>query len=387
MKKIYLDYAASTPTDKRVKEAMTPFLEAEFGNPGSLHSFGQSAKAAIDKAREIISNDINAEFNEIIFTSSATEANNLIIRGTVDHFLAQNPNALKPHVIISAIEHDSVLETCRSLENKVDISVIPVSAEGLIDAKVLKEAIKENTILVSIIWASNVIGTIQPIKEIGEAIKEIRSSDPYPLFHSDCAQAFQFEKIDIKTAGLDSLTISGQKIYGPKGVGALYLKESAKKLVASTITGGSQEMGFRAGTENTPAIAGFGKAVEILGQERAEASVHIKSMRDSLWSQMQATIPGVELNGSLEHRLPNNLHVYFPDSDAETLLVSLDQKGFAVSIGSACKAGAHTPPYAVNAMNLGPKRAEKSLRISLGKSTKDSELKGFTEALRAIIRP
>ena len=359
-----------------VKKAMEPYFAEDFGNADSLHLFGQRASAAIDKAREGIAGELNADFDGIIFTGSATEANNHIIRGAVRSFLKPNTSNLKPKIVISAIEHESILETAEDLEKYgVTIVKIPVSKDGIIDTATLKKELDENTAIVSVIFASNVIGTIQPIKEIGEIIKNFRkeTESEYPLFHTDAVQAFQFMKLDMKELGVDALTLSAQKIYGPKGVGVLAIRKNWLRHISSLITGGAQEFGHRAGTQNTPGIVGFGKAVEIITSDREEESVRVEKLRDKLWSGIKKIVPGAELNGSETNRLPNNLHVSFTGHDNQKLLIKFDQAGIAVSIGSACSIRSRKASRIVLELGLGEERAVNSIRFTLGRNTTDEE--------------
>ena len=371
-----------------VKKAMEPYFAEDFGNADSLHLFGQRASAAIDKAREGIAGELNADFDGIIFTGSATEANNHIIRGAVRSFLEPNTSNLKPKIVISAIEHESILETAEDLEKYgVTIVKIPVSKDGIIDTATLKKELDENTAIVSVIFASNVIGTIQPIKEIGEIIKNFRkeTGSEYPLFHTDAVQAFQFMKLDMKELGVDALTLSGQKIYGPKGVGALAIRKNWISKVAPLITGGTQEFAQRAGTQNTPAIVGFGKAVEIVVSSREQEARRIEKLRDDLWSGIKKIVPGAELNGSKENRLPNNLHVSFPGSDNQELLIRFDQAGIAVSIGSACSVRSRQASRVVLELGLGEERATNSIRFTLGRNTTEEEAKETLGRLGKLI--
>ena len=367
-----------------VEKAMQPYYREDFGNAGALHSFGQRANAAIDSAREIIAKELNVEFNEVIFTGSATEANNHILRGVAKNFLKPSTSNLKPRIIISAIEHESVFETANDLEkNGVEVIKIPVSKEGIIDIEKLKDALDENVAVVSIIFASNVIGIIQPIKEVSEIIKNFRAEtgNEYPLFHTDAVQALQFTNLDMEELGVDALTLSGQKIYGPKGVGALAIKKQWLTRVAPLVTGGTQEFGYRAGTPNTPAIVGFGKAVEIVASDREKESGRVEELRDMLWDGIQKIVPSSELNGSKENRLPNNLHVSFPGHDNQELLIKLDQAGVAVSIGSACSVRSRKASRVVLELGLGEERATNSIRFTLGRNTTEEEIK---EALNRI---
>src|SRR3989344_8139836 len=363
--RIYLDYAAATPMAPDVESAMQPYYREDFGNAGALHSVGQRANAAIDSVREIIAKELNVEFNEVIFTGSATEANNHILRGATKSFLKSQISNTKSQIIISAIEHESVFETANDLEkNGVEVIKIPVSKEGIIDIEKLKDALDENVAVVSIIFASNVIGTIQPIKKIAEIIKNFREEkgSEYPLFHTDAVQALQFIKLDMGELGVDALTLSGQKIYGPKGVGALAIKKQWLARVAPLVTGGTQEFGYRAGTQNTPAIVGFGKAVEIVTSDRGPHSAKIEKLRNMLWDGIKKIVPNSELNGSKEERLPNNLHVSFPGKDNQELLIKFDQAGIAVSIGSACSVRSRKASRVVLELGLGEERATNSIR-------------------------
>ena len=392
--RIYLDYAAATPMAPDVESAMQPYYREDFGNAGALHSFGQRANAAIDSVREIIAKELNVEFNEVIFTGSATEANNHILRGATKSFLKSQISNTKSQIIISAIEHESVFETANDLEkNGVEVIKIPVSKEGIIDIEKLKDALDENVAVVSIIFASNVIGTIQPIKKIAEIIKNFREEkgSEYPLFHTDAVQALQFIKLDMGELGVDALTLSGQKIYGPKGVGALAIKKQWLARVAPLVTGGTQEFGYRAGTQNTPAIVGFGKAVEIVTRDRGPHSAkaprgkqeaeRVKELRDMLWDGIKKIVPNSELNGSKEERLPNNLHVSFPGKDNQELLIKFDQAGIAVSIGSACSVRSRKASRVILELGLGEERATNSIRFTLGRNTTEEEIK---EALNRI---
>lgn len=388
--RIYLDYAASTPVAPEVLEAMRPYFSNEFGNAGSIHSFGQKAQAALDYSREVISRELGAKFNEVIFTASATEANNLLLRGTVRGFwwnyFKENGRApekeILPHVITTAIEHESVLETVRDIERRgaARVTILPVTSEGIVDLEKLKASLDDQTILVSVIYASNEIGTIQPIAEIGKIIWDFKDTKygiqntKYPLFHTDAAQAFQFIKLDVKELNLDALTISAQKIYGPKGAAALFIRDGAQKLVSPFITGGLQESGFRSGTENVPAIAGMARAVELIAKDKEAQAERIKELRDYLWDELKKVKSEIKLNGSGENRLPNNLNVYFPGEDGEALLIKLDEAGIAVSIGSACSVKALQPSYVIEALGLEADRASSSIRFTLGRPTTKEEL-------------
>ncbi|MDP3991697.1 MAG: cysteine desulfurase family protein [Candidatus Colwellbacteria bacterium] len=398
MEKVYLDYSASTPVAPEVREAMEPYFSEHFGNPGSIHSWGQKAQAALDHSREIIADELNVKFSEVVFTGSATEANNLVVRGVA----AGSKGIDKPRIIVSAIEHPSVLETARTLTaDGVEVVCLGVNREGFIDPQALKNSLNERTVLVSIIYASNEIGTIQPIKEVARIISEFRESKKklslgqrsglreenfllqYPLFHTDIVQAFQFFKMDLQELGVDAFSISGHKIYGPKGVGILVLRNEWEPYLGRIITGGHQELGLRAGTENVPAIVGLGKAVELVSHDREEEAKRIGSLRDYFWEKLKRAVPEIELNGSLGNRLPNNLNICFPNKEGGDLLIKLDQAGVAVSAGSACSAKAPKPSHVITALGMGEKRAKQSLRFTLGRPTTKEEI---DMALERIIK-
>ena len=385
MKRIYLDYAATTPVDAGVARAMA---KTPFGNPGSLHSFGQEAIAAVDASRETIARTIGAEFREIIFTSSATEANNLALRGAVarwrleKHGKLEKHSAQTPRIIISAIEHESVLETARELERDgVEVISIPVDQHGIVDLAHIKKSLNENTVLVSIMYANNEIGAIQPIAEIA---KTIRVFTPHALFHIDAVQAFQFLNCDVRELGVDMMTLSSHKIYGPKGAAALYVRNADNRRVASSlrplIFGGGQEFGMRSGTENVPAIVGFAKAVEITETVRTKESKRIAILRDQLWRGIKKICPEAELNGAAKTTaaatamLPNILNIYFPGHAAQDLLTRFDLAGLAVSSGSACRSRAFESSYVIEALGYSKERAKSSIRFSLGRPTTKAEI-------------
>ncbi|HEY4524020.1 MAG TPA: cysteine desulfurase family protein [Candidatus Paceibacterota bacterium] len=425
MERIYLDYAATTPVDPRVFNAMRPYFSEKFGNPGSVHRSGQEAIAAMDKARERVANAIDAQFREVIFTASATEANNLAFRGTVRNFWwnffkesGQKNSSLSraPHIITTAIEHESVLETLRDMEKRgaAKVTILPVDHDGVVNLKKLKAALNKNTVLVSVMYASNEIGTIQPILEISKMISEFKNKHGgiYPLLHTDAAQAFQYLDCNVNTLSVDLMTLSSHKIYGPKGVGALYVRSRNNELgimnnksgirnfktiihnspfIAPIITGGGQEFGLHSGTENVPAIVGFGRAAELL-TEYAKEPKRIGELRDYFLAQLKKIKPRVEINGpvirynkkksaSPYFRLPNNLNVYFPDSSSEKMLVKLDTLGIEASAGSACAVRSLMPSYVIKALGFSEKRAKSSLRFSLGRQT---TLGDIDEILRRI---
>ncbi|MBI2591391.1 MAG: cysteine desulfurase [Candidatus Brennerbacteria bacterium] len=402
--KIYLDYAATTPVDPEVEKAMRPYFGRKFGNPGSLHFFGQEAMAGVDESREKIAAAIGADFREIIFTGSATEANNLALRGAVREFRIQNleyRKLLNPRIIVSSIEHESILATARDLESSgIEVIYLPVSRAGFVDLKKLKAALNEQTVLVSIMHANNEIGTIQPIAEIAEIIGNFRATSnkrhvensriahvAFPILHSDVAQSFQYLDCDVNKLGVDLMTLSGHKIYGPKGVGALYVRSLNSKfcILNSILTGGGQEFGFRSGTENVPLIVGFAKAVELAVENREQESKRIKNLRDYFWHGFKKIFPRAAVNGSFTNRLPNNLNICLPGYSAEDLLVKLDLTGIAVSSGSACSARSVKLSSVLAAIGCNEKRIRQSLRFTFGKFTEKSELDEALKRIKNII--
>ena len=496
MKRIYLDYAASTPVSPEVEAVMRPYFLKKFGNAGSLHSFGQEAIAALDESRETIANAIGAGFREIIFTGSATESNNIALRGAIRRLtqISTQINAdNKPQInadrnadkrgfgisdnqrrkisehqrlrlIISAIEHESVLETARDLEKEgVEVIYIPVSKKGIVDLKKLKESLNERTVLVSVMYANNEIGTIQPLFEIAKIINGYRDAKNansmriprrenknhnslhshsfadwhrFPLFHTDAVQAFQFLDCDVKKLGVDMMTLSGHKIYGPKGVGALYVRSTKhearnpkqitnlktqipnkkvsyfgfgisdlQQLISPIVAGGGQEFGLRSGTENIPLIVGFAEAVRLVAKTREKESERIAKLRDYLWEGIKKVYPNARTNAGLSTNnesntnkrirkfgtnslfadvLPNFLSVYFPDYKAEDLLVRLDLAGMAVSTGSACSARSAEPSYVIEALGLKGEQSSRSLRITLGRQTSKRDIDTFLKVIRKL---
>ncbi|MBI2623095.1 MAG: cysteine desulfurase [Candidatus Liptonbacteria bacterium] len=448
MRKIYLDYAATTPLDPAVRRAMEPYFGARFGNPSSLHAFGQEAVAAVDHARETIAVSLGAQFREIIFTGSATEANNLAIRGIAKRFMKydlrfkngfinRKSKIVNPRVVISAIEHESVRETARDLEKDgAEVVEIPVNREGVVDVAELTKALNDRTVLVSVMYANNEIGTVQPLSKIAKIIKDFSSANNESatnlrirkfaknslfvdkiLFHTDAVQAFQFLDCDVKRLGVDMLTLSAHKIYGPKGAGALYVRQrehgtwnkeqgfSALSLVpcplSPIITGGGQEFGLRSGTENMPGIVGFGEAVKIAARMRAGEAARVAKLRAMLWQGVKKIFPRAEVNGisSDEFRvtskkslatshspltLPNILNVYFPNHLAEELLVKLDLAGVAVSAGPACGSRAAEPSKVIRALWYSAKRARESIRFSLGRFTTEGEIQKTLHIMKRI---
>lgn len=383
IRKIYLDYAATTPLDKKVFKAMLPFLRTEFGNPSSIHSFGQKAKKAIDEAREKVAKFLNCSPSEIVFTSSGTEADNLAIFGVIRAL--QRKGLSKLHIITSQIEYHGVLEPCHQLEKEgVKVTYLPVNREGIVNLEDFKKALRKNTVLVSIMYANNEIGTIQPIPEIAKIIRNFRNSkSQFPIFHTDAVQAVNYLDCDVKKLGVDLLTLSAHKIYGPKGVGALYIKKGIE--IEPQIFGGGHEGGLRSGTVNVAGIVGFGKAIEEIRNSKSEIR-RIKKLRDKLIDGILKNIPGVRLNGSRERRLPDNVNISVSGVEGESMVIALDQKGIAVSTGAACSSRSPKPSHVLLALGLSPQQAHGSLRLTLGRDTTEKDIEKVLEVLPKIVK-
>ena len=390
MKRIYLDYAATTPVDGEVLKEMLPYFNKKFGNASSIHFFGQDAIVAIDEAREKIAKLFSCDFSEIIFTGSATESNNLAILGIARNFQFSILNFQKKHIITTAIEHESVLEPMRELE-KVghEVTYLPIDKDGLIKISDLEKSIKDNTILISIIYANNEIGTIQPIKEIGKLLEKINKKRrenglPKIYFHTDAVQALNYLECRPDWLKIDLLTFSGHKIYGPKGIGGLYVRKGTP--LSAIISGGSQEFGLRSGTENVPYIAGMAKAVELAFKNREKHSKYILDLRNKLWKNIIKYNKDIKLNGSFGSRLPNNLNMRFAGLSNETLIIALDQAGIAVSAGSACSSRALAASHVLKAIGLTSKQMKESIRITLGKNTTKEEIKRAAEIINKTVK-
>jgi len=365
MKKIYLDYAATTPVDKRVVKAMLPYFTEKFGNTMSIHGLGQEAKLVLEKSREVVADLIKAKSSEIIFTGSATESNNMVLKG------------VRGHVVISAIEHPCIMETADWLEEQgVKITKVKVDKNGLINPLDIKKAIRKDTVLVSIIHASNEIGTIQDIEKIGEICKKAGV-----LFHIDASQSFGKIPIDIKN--IDLLTASSHKMYGPKGTACLYIKEGVD--IQSLLHGGGQEKGLRSSTINLPAIVGFAKACEITKQEMREEGKRLTKLRDKLIKNV-LKIKKSYLTGHSTKRLPNSASFRFDFIEGESLAIQLDLKGIAVSTGSACSSMKLEPSYVLMAIGLKHGQAHGSIRISLGRYTKEKDIDYLIKVLPDVIK-
>ena len=371
---VYLDYAATTPVDRRVAEKMIPYLSDIFGNPASnSHSFGWEAEEAVEKARADIATLINADSKEIVFTSGATESNNLAIKGAA-HFYKSKGN----HLITVKTEHKAVLDTMRELERQgYEVTYLDVQENGLVDLDVLKAAIREDTILVSVMWVNNEIGVVQDIPAIGEICREHKI-----IFHVDAAQACGKVPVDVEAAKVDLLSMSGHKVYGPKGIGALYIRRKPRVRLEAQMHGGGHERGFRSGTLPTHQIVGMGEAFRIAKEELAQDTAHYLKLRDIFLKGIEG-IEEVYINGDLEHRAPNNLNVSFNFVEGESLIMAV--KELAVSSGSACTSASLEPSYVLRALGRNDELAHSSLRITFGRMTTEEEVQFAAELIKSKI--
>jgi cysteine desulfurase len=374
---VYLDFHATTPVDPRALDAMLPYFSQQFGNPASRqHAYGWKALDAVDHARSQIAQLVGASAGEIVFTSGATESNNLAIKGAAEACRERGT-----HIVTVATEHKSVLDSCRRLEKAgFTVTWLPVRADGLLDLDRLQSALTDRTILVTVMAANNEIGVLQPIAEIAEIV-HARGA----LLHSDAAQAAGKVPIDVKTSGVDLLALTGHKMYGPKGAGALYVRRQKPRLpLACQIDGGGHENGLRSGTLNVPAIVGFGRAAEICREEMPAESRRLAALRDRLLAGLQASLDGVRVNGSLERRLPHNLHVSFEGVDGEALLMALGD--LAVSTGSACSSGSQAPSHVLQAIGAIGTDASASIRFGLGRPTIDADIDFAIDRVTTVVR-
>ena len=374
---IYMDNHATSPMDPRVLEAMMPYFTTKFGNAASRnHSFGWEAEQAVETAREQIASLIGATAKEIIFTSGATESNNLAIKGIAEMYKERGN-----HIITQVTEHKAVLDTCKRLEKHgYRVTYLPVKADGLIDMEDLRRAMDEKTILVSIMAANNEIGVLQPIAEIGKLCHE-----KGVIFHTDGVQAVGKIPIDVQAMNIDVLSLTAHKIYGPKGVGALYVRRRNPRVqIAAQIDGGGHERGMRSGTLNVPGIVGLGKACAICQEEMATEAVRLQAMRDSLRAKLESHLDYVEVNGSWEHRLPGNLNMSFVYVEGESLLMGIND--VAVSSGSACTSATLEPSYVLKALGLGDDVAHSSIRFGLGRFNNQAECDYVADKIIGIVK-
>ncbi len=374
MDTVYFDNSATTKTDEEVVKAMLPYLSESYGNPSSIYKIGRDNKKAIEDARQIVAQTLNCDSKEIYFTAGGSESDNTAIRG-----IAYGYKSKGNHIITSKIEHPAVLETCKQLEKEgFEVTYLNVNENGIVDLEELKKSIKPTTTLITIMFANNEIGTIEPIKEIGEIAKVNNV-----LFHTDAVQAVGSVRIDVKKLNIDSLSMSAHKFYGPKGVGALYVRQRVK--FEKFVNGGHQERNKRAGTENVPGIVGLGKALEIAYRDLDEHNKKIKELRDYFVESIKEKIPYIKINGDMEKRLPGNSNISFRFIEGEGLLLNLDLKGICASSGSACTSGSLDPSHVLLAIGLPHEIAHGSLRISIGKYNTKEEVDYLIENLVEIV--
>lgn len=375
MKRIYLDYAATTPVEEEVIKAMLPYFKEKFGNASTFYSYGQEARKAIEDARSLIADFVGAKPEEIVFTSGGTESNNYALKG-VAYANQEKGN----HIIATSIEHHSVSEPCKFLEKQgFKVSYLKVDKYGMVDPEDVKKEITDKTILISIMHANNEIGTIEPIKEIAKIAHERGI-----IFHTDAVQTFCHIPVNVDELGVDLLSVSAHKLYGPKGVGALYIRKGTK--ITSFLHGGDQERRRRASTENVPGIVGFAKAVAIAKEKMAEESEKLTKLRDKLISGILNKIDAVRLNGHPTQRLPNNVNISIEYIEGESMILNLDMEGIACSTGSACSSSSLEPSHVLLAIGLSHELAHGSLRFTLGRDTTESDIDYVLEVLPRIVK-
>ena len=400
MNKIYLDHSATTPVDKKVLEAMNPYFSDVFGNANSIHNFGQKALSGVDEAREQVARFLNCEPSEVIFTSGATESDNLAIKGVAR---ALRDRGLRDmHIITTKVEHEAVLEPCKELEKEgIEVTYLPVKKNGEVSLATFEAAIKDNTVLVSVMYVNSEVGIIEPIREIAKIIKKIndkrlrewekrrpqeRGDKPQPIyFHTDATQAINFLNCDVQWNYIDLLSLSAHKIYGPKGIGALYVRKGTP--IVSLQKGGRQEKKLRSGTLNVAGIVGLGAAVaQIDSKNQEKNNAKLLKLRDVLIKGLLKSIPDSILNTDLDNSSPSHAHFTFPGAEGESILISLDLEGIAISTGSACAAGSLEPSHVLLAMGIPAEIAHSSVRFTLGKYNTEAEIKKVIKNLPPIIK-
>ena len=374
--RIYLDHAATTPVRREALEAMLPYFAEVYGNASSIHTEGRKARRAVEKARQQVAAAIGAEPREVYFTAGGSESDNWAIRGAAQPLWEQG----KRHLITSRVEHPALLRTCENIERLGwQVTYLPVDAFGRVCPEDVRQAIRPDTALISVMAANNEVGTLQPVGEIGRIAHESGI-----LFHTDAVQAVGSIPVDVNDWNADLLSLSGHKFYGPKGVGALYVRRGVR--MEPLIFGGEQEKGLRAGTENLPGIVGMGAALELAEKERPEEAARLTHLRQMLLEGLTAALPDCQLNGHPEHRLPGNLNLRFPLVEGESLLMRLDLAGIAASAGSACSSGSMEVSHVLTAMGLSEDEARGSLRLSLGRENTEEDVARVVEILPAIVR-
>ncbi len=376
-RQVYLDHAATTPLDERVLDAMLPYLRERFGNPSSLHRLGREAARALRRAREDVAQVLNCAPREVIFTSGGTESNNLALRGIA---FAQRAAGRGAHIIVSAVEHKAVLDTARDLAERYgfDLTIVPVDSQGQVSVEAIAAAVREDTVLVSVMYANNEVGTIQPVADIGALCRE----RDIP-FHTDAVQAAGYCSLDVKSLSVDALSISGHKIYGPKGVGLLYLRTGVPYW--PQITGGGQEGGRRSGTEHVAGIVGLAHALTLAQEMRSTEIPRIRALRDLLIQRVLSLIPHVYLTGHPTERLPNHASFVVRGLEIQGVLMGLDLAGVAASSGSACTSAAQTPSHVLTAMGIPHTDAVGHLRLTLGRDTSEEDIIYTVDVLQTVV--
>ncbi len=375
MSRAYFDHNATTPPDAAVVEVVARALQEDFGNPSSVHYFGQRAKALLDEARSSVADLIGAEPAEVVFTSGGTESDNLAIRGAAEVLDATG----RRHLITSSIEHEAVLNTVKALSRRGwSVTLLPVDASGLVSPAVLETLVTDQTALVSVMHANNEIGTVQPIRELA-AVAHARGA----LFHTDAVQSVAKIPVDVTSLGVDLLSLSAHKFNGPKGAGALWVKRGTR--MVATMTGGKHERNRRGGTENVPGLAGLGVAARLARQKLATDALRLAALRDRLEHGILAAVPGTVVNGALTPRVPNTTNISFDGVEAESLLIALDLEGFAVSTGSACSSGTLEPSHVLRAMGLPAHRTQNSIRFSLGAGNTEAQVDALLAKVPSVV--
>jgi cysteine desulfurase len=379
--RVYLDYNSTTPVAPEVLDAMLPYLSDSYGNASSIHSSGQRARNAVEHARESVAALINAKPAEIVFTSGGTEADNLAILGAVEAARQAHP---RPHIITTAIEHHAVLHACQKLAaTGAEVTFVPPGRSGVVDPQKIRAALQPNTVLITVMHANNELGTIQPIAEIAEIAREAGVRDNV-LLHTDAVQSAGKIPIDVKTLGVDLLSLSAHKIYGPKGVGALYVKTGTR--IEPQLYGGHHERDLRPGTENVPAIVGFGRAAELARQRLSDDTAKIAELRDRFERAVTAQIPDCHINGHAATRTPNTSNITFLGAEGESLVIALDLRGVECSTGAACSSGAVEPSHVLSAIGLPADEGRSTVRFSLGRATTAAEIDFALNALTAALQ-
>ena len=385
MNRVYLDYNATTPVDPQVLDAMLPYFSADFANASSIHTPGQRARAAVETAREQVAALIGAKPQEIVFTSGGTESDNHAIFGVINSRVAQPILAVHsslptpPHIITTTIEHEAVLNACQAAEKQgVSVTYLPVDREGRVDPGSVRQAIRPETVLITIMHANNELGTVQPLEEIGLIAKEHKI-----YFHTDAVQSAGKIPIDVNALNVDLLSLSGHKLYAPKGVGALYVRSGTR--LRQLLYGGHHQRGFRPGTENVAGIVGLGKAAEIARNSLLSGAQRVSALRDQLERGLLDHVPQIRVNGGHAPRTPNTTNIQFAGIDGEALVIALDLKGLACSVGAACSSGAVEPSHVLTAIGLSQEEAKSSLRFSLGRHTTKSEIDFALEVIPATV--